>query len=499
MGERDYEVEFRIVLPDGTTRYIAAFALVQRNAEGQPVRMVGANLDISDRKQAEEQLIYRALHDALTDLPNRALLMSRLEVAIERAQQSTTYHFAVLFLDLDQFKVINDSLGHLVGDQLLISVAQKLRCVIRATDLAARLGGDEFVILLEHIPSLETVIQLAERILADFENTIVIDGYSLFITTSIGIVWGTHAYTEASDLMRDADIALYQAKARGRGKYEIFNAEMHVQAVKRMTLEHDLRLAIEQREFIPYYQPIVDLTTGQLIGVEALIRWPHPARGFTSPTDFIPVAEETGLILPISQWVLQVACEHLATWQRQFPDMNDLRVSVNLSGQDLMQVTLVDTIQQILDQSQLPATSLTLEITESMLIENVEATIDLLEQLSHLGIRISIDDFGTGYSSLSYLYNLPADYLKIDRSFVGNMQPGDRNYKIVQAVISLSDQLRIAAIAEGIETVQQLEWLKELGCELGQGYLLSHPLAPEAMATFLSAGRSVDAWFDTES
>lgn len=491
-GEQDYRVEFRIVLPDHSIRYLAAFAIVQRDAAGKPVRIVGVNLDISDRKQAEEQLIYQALHDTLTDLPNRALLMNRLESAIKQSQQSNHNQFAVLFLDLDQFKIINDSLGHLIGDQLLIGIAQKLQKIIRPQDLAARLGGDEFVILLENIPDLQAAIQMAERILAEFDGTTLVNGHSVFITTSIGIVWASQdTYVTASDLMRDADIALYRAKAIGRGKYQVFDIEMRDQAMKRMTLERDLRVAIAQQEFIPYYQPIVDLALNRLIGFEALIRWQHPTRGFISPADFIPVAEETGLIMPISQWMLRAACQQVATWQQQFPDMDDLKVSVNLSGKDLFQSTLVETVQAILQETQLPATCLTLEITESLLIENIDATIQLLHQLRSVGVRISIDDFGTGYSSLSYLYNLPANYLKIDQSFVSHMQAGDKNYKIVQAVVSLSDQLEIAAIAEGIETKQQLEWLKQLGCEQGQGYLISRPLSSQAVEEVLATGRAI--------
>ncbi|MDJ1172597.1 bifunctional diguanylate cyclase/phosphodiesterase [Roseofilum capinflatum] len=489
-GEKDFNSEFRVLWPDGTVRYIEAHAIVQRDAQGQALRMIGVNLDISDRKQAEEQLIYSVLHDKLTDLPNRTLLTNRLELSIQRAQRSPTYHFAVLFLDLDQFKVINDSLGHLVGDQLLLIVAQKLQRIIRPTDLAARLGGDEFVILIEQIPDLPAIVHVAERLLAEFNQATAIDGHTVFITTSIGIVWGTNTYTEASDLLRDADIALYRAKAKGRNRYEIFDVEMHVQAVKRMTLEHDLRVAIARQEFMTYYQPIVDLKTRQLTGFESLIRWQHPMQGFISPTHFIPIAEETGLIVSISQWVLQSACEQVARWQRQFPNLENLRISINLSGQDLRQPNLVETIRQTLTQAQLPATSLTLEITESLLIENIETTINLLKQLRNLGIRISIDDFGTGYSSLSYLYNLPADYLKIDQSFVGKMQPGEKNYKIVQAVVSLSDQLQLGAIAEGIEMEEQLAWLKALGCELGQGYLFSRPLTPTAATDLLATGRT---------
>ena len=491
-GEQDYMIEFRIIWPDGTIRYLFACAIVQRDIEGNPLGLVGASLDISDRKHAEERLIYSALHDALTDLPNRTLLTSRLESAIQRAQRSHTYHFAVLFLDLDRFKVINDSLGHLIGDELLLTVARKLQNIIRPTDLAARLGGDEFVLLLEHLSDIQAVVQVAERLLAEFDGATVIEGHSVFITTSIGIVWGSRDYSEASDLLRDADIALYRAKAQGQGKYEFFDVDMHVQAVKRMTLEHDLRVATEQQEFVPYYQPIVDLKTQRLVGFEALIRWQHSIRGFISPADFIPVAEETGLIMPISRWMVRSACEQIATWQRQFTGMEDLRVSVNLSGKDLRQPNLVETIRQILDQVQLAPASLTLEITESMLIENIERTIDLLRQLRTLGVNVGIDDFGTGYSSLNYLYNLPANYLKIDQSFVGHMQPGDKNYKIVQAIVNLSDQLALAAIAEGIETTQQLEWLKAMNCELGQGYLFSRPLTSTDATGLLQRGRVVE-------
>ena len=485
-GDKEFNAEFRVLWPDGTSRHIEAHAMVQRDAEGYPLRMIGVNWDITDRKQAEEQLVYRAVHDALTDLPNRTLLTSRLELAIQRVQQSNAYHFAVLFLDLDQFKLVNDSLGHLIGDRLLLSVAQRLQRIIRPPDLAARLGGDEFVILLEHLPNIEAVIQIAERLLSEFDSAIVIDNNSVFITTSIGIVWGTDDYIEATNLLRDADIALYRAKAKGRGRYEIFDIEMHTQAMKRMMLEHDLRTAIYQQEFITYYQPIVDLNTQQLIGFEALIRWQHPMQGLISPGNFISVAEETGLVTSITQWILRSACQQVATWQQQFPDGENLKVSINISGQDLRQITLIEIIKETLRETQLPATSLTLEITESMLIENIEFTIDLLTQLRDLGVGISIDDFGTGYSSLSYLYNLPADYLKIDRSFVGKMHPSNKNFKIVNAVVSLSDQLQLVAIAEGVETAEQLEWLKELGCELGQGYFLSHPLTSDAAASMLS-------------
>lgn len=481
-----FEVEYRVMQPNGTIRWIRDRGFPVFDASGKLMRRAGLARDITERKQIEAQLIHNALHDALTDLPNRSLLMNRLELAIHRAQRFPDHHFAVLFLDLDQFKVINDSLGHLTGDQLLIAVANKLRHILRATDLAARLGGDEFVILLEEIEGIQTAVQVAERIFAEFEATLLIDQRNIFITTSIGIVLGSAAYTDASNLLRDADIALYRAKARGRAKYEIFDAEMHIQALKRMNLEHDLRRAIDQQEFIIHYQPIVALNSRKIMGFEALVRWQHPTQGLISPADFIPVAEETGLVIPIDQWLLQAACQQLTAWQQQFPEWSDLKISVNLSFQDLRQPNLLETVVQSLEHSGLAAKYLTLEITESMLIENIESTIDLLKQLRELGIQISIDDFGTGYSSLSYLYNLPTDYLKIDQSFVRNMQKGDKNSKIVEAIIGLSNQLEMDAIAEGIETAQQLDWLEELGCELGQGYLFAKPLTPEAVLALLS-------------
>jgi diguanylate cyclase (GGDEF)-like protein/PAS domain S-box-containing protein len=482
--------EWRITIPSGRQKWLRGAGNPTRHPNGDVV-WITVMSDISDRKQAEAQMLHNALHDNMTDLPNRSLLTSRLELALERAQRSKTYHFAILFLDLDRFKVINDSLGHLIGDQLLITVAQKLRNIVRPTDVAARLGGDEFVILLEHIADIQTVVQVAERLLAEFEGSIITDGHEVFITTSIGIVWGSAAYTSAADLLRDADIALYRAKGRGRARYEIFDAEMHTQAVKRMTLEHNLREAIDQQAFTIYYQPIVDLSTRQVMGFEALIRWFHPTQGFISPADFIPLAEETGLILPISRWMLRAACEQLATWRRQFPDLDHLKVSVNLSGKDLFQTNLLDMVRQTLWQTQLPAKALTLEITESILIEDIETTTTLLQQLRGDGVRISIDDFGTGYSSLSYLYSLPVDALKIDQSFVSHMELGNKNHKIVQAIVSLSDQLGLAAIAEGIETEQQLQWLKDLRCELGQGYLFARPLDPETATQLLTQGRTL--------
>ncbi|XZN96393.1 MAG: putative bifunctional diguanylate cyclase/phosphodiesterase [Microcoleus sp.] len=433
----------------------------------------------TELKAKAELIIHNALHDPLTDLPNRTLLVERLELAINRAMRLKDYFYAVLFLDLDRFKVINDSLGHLAGDLLLTNIAQNLKNYLREADLIARLGGDEFVILLEDVTGIEEVIQITERIQKEFQNPLTINGYEMFISASIGIVLGQKNYHQASDLIRDADIAMYRAKAQGRNSYKIFDATMHTQAVNRLTLENDLRRAIEREEFVVYYQPIVDIIGDRLVGFEALVRWQHPTRGFISPLDFVPIAEETGLIVPLDSWVLQTACKQLARWQNQFPSRFPLKVSINLSAQDLRKPLLIQEIDRTIAATGLDGSYITLEITESMLIENITKTIDLLTQLKARKIQISIDDFGTGYSSLNYLHRLPADNLKIDRSFVNQMQEGNRNYQVVSTIIALSNQLGLAVVAEGIETGQQLKWLQELGCELGQGYLFSKPLSAQ--------------------
>jgi diguanylate cyclase (GGDEF)-like protein/PAS domain S-box-containing protein len=461
--------------------------------KGCVVFAIAAFQDIQNRKQAEEQLIYNALHDTLTDLPNRNLLMQRLELTINRAREDRNYQFAVLFLDLDRFKVINDSLGHLAGDELLIQIAQKLGSIIQPTNLAARLGGDEFIILLEKIQGVEDAIQTAEHILAELQYPLILKGREVFITTSIGIVLGTKDYVHAGDILRDADIAMYQAKARGKDQYKIFDRQMHTQALKRLYLENDLRKALERQEFVVYYQPIVALDTEALAGFEALVRWQHPTRGFISPAEFITVAEETGLIIPLDRWVFQKVCSQLAEWQAKFPDIPFLKVSVNLSVQDLREPHLIEYISNTLSQTGLDGKHLTLEITESVLIEKVGAIIKLLSQLKERGIQISIDDFGTGYSSLSYLHRLPVDTLKIDRSFVSHMQTTSRNHKIAETILALSNQLEIKAIAEGVETQQQLQWLRQLGCEFGQGCWFSQPLAPEAVEKLLARHHTINS------
>ncbi|HEY9646073.1 MAG TPA: EAL domain-containing protein, partial [Chroococcidiopsis sp.] len=392
------------------------------NAAGQIIQLQTTSRDVTDRVQAQEQLRHDALHDTLTGLPNRYLLMERLDLAIHRAQRRGQYRYAVLFLDLDRFKVVNDSLGHLAGDQLLIAIAQTLQATLRPTDLAVRLGGDEFVILLEEIDGVQAAVRVTERIFAALQTPLTVDGREVYTPSSIGIVLGAASYTQASQLLRDADIAMYRAKARGKGRYEIFDAEMHAQALQRLHLENDLRRAIASREFILHYQPTVALDTGQLVGFEALIRWQHPSQGLKQPSEFIAVAEEIGLITAIDTWALHTACQQLAAWKATFPHLSGLKMNVNLSVHDLRRPDLLVEIDRVLAQTGLTGRGLTLEITESMLIDDIESTICLLSQLKQRNIQVSIDDFGTGYSSLSYLHQLPVTGLKVDRSFVNQIQ-----------------------------------------------------------------------------
>ncbi len=447
--------------------------------QGEVVQLQTTSRDITERILAQERLRYEALHDALTGLPNRHLLMERLEYAIHRSKRLENYHFAILFLDLDRFKVINDSLGHLTGDQVLIAIGKKLQSLLRESDLAVRMGGDEFVILLDEIKGINDAVRATERILAKLNLPLMIEGREIYITTSIGIVFGSKDYLEAAHILRDADIAMYRAKHEGKARYEIFDPEMHKEALKRLHLENDLRQGIEREEFILYYQPIIELATNQLVGFEALVRWQHPTEGLKSPVEFIAVAEETGLITSLDYWVLRTACQQLAWWQTMFPNISTLKISVNLSAQDLRRYDLLEVVDCVLAETKLSPKCLTLEITESMLIEDVKATINLLRQFKKRGLEISIDDFGTGYSSLSYLHRLPVDNLKVDRSFVNQMQETRRNYQIVETIATLSNHLELNTIAEGIETVEQLELLQKLGYKFGQGYLFYKPLSQD--------------------
>lgn len=442
--------------------------------------------DITDRKSAEERLLHEAMHDVLTGLPNRALFMDHLKLSVERVKRRDDRLFAVLFLDLDRFKIINDSLGHMVGDQLLVGIARRLETCLRPGDTVARLGGDEFTILLEDLNGASEAIEIAERLQKALGRPFNLNGHEVFTTVSIGIALSATGYDRPEDVLRDADTAMYQAKLLGKARHEVFDKTMHALAVNLLQLESDLRRAVERKEFFLQYQPIVTLETGKVRGFEALVRWQHPERGFISPIDFIPMAEETGLIIPIGQWVLEEACRQIHKWQEQFPQYPPLQISVNLSVKQFMNKDLIEHIKTALRETGVDPHSLKLEITESMVMENVEAAIEMLEQMRSLGIELSIDDFGTGYSSLSYLHRFPISTLKVDRSFVSRMTGNNENAEIVRTILMLARSLKMDVVAEGVETAEQLAHLKALDCEYGQGYYFSKPLSIEEMTPWLA-------------
>ncbi len=440
----------------------------------------------SDRQQAEialresaQQLSHAAFYDPLTNLPNRALFSDRLERAFEYSKQFPAHLYGVLFVDLDQFKVVNDSLGHTLGDRLLVALARKLTECVRPTDTIARLGGDEFTILLESLSDISDPIRVAERIQASLILPFELEGQEVFATASIGIALSALGYQQAGDILRDADIAMYRAKQL-RSRYEIFNPAMHARAVARLQMETELRRALERQEFLVYYQPLVSLATGKLSGFEALVRWQHPQRGILTPAKFILLAEETGLLKPIDQWVLREACRQMQQWQEQIPTNPPLLISTNLGNKLFAQPNLIEQISQILTDTNLDALSLKLEITENVLAENDESIIATLSQIKALGVQLSIDDFGTGYSSLSRLHRFPIDELKIDRSFVSKIGAGKGNLEITETILTLANKLGMSAIAEGIETAEQLAYLRELNCAYGQGYFFSKPLPRQA-------------------
>jgi diguanylate cyclase (GGDEF)-like protein/PAS domain S-box-containing protein len=439
-------------------------------------RIVGTSINITERKLAEEKLRHNAYHDSLTNLPNRAFFMERLQEAIHQVKIQEKCLFSVLFFDLDDFKYINDSLGHAVGDQLLIALTSRLKSCLRTTDILARFGGDEFTILLGGIQQIDQVIKVSQNIQQELNLPFVLGGHQVFTNASIGIALVTADYQHPEEILRDADIAMYSAKAQGQGKSAIFNRQMHLKMLERLKLETDLRQAIEQKQFQVYYQPIVCLTTDKITGFEALIRWQHPDGNWISPAKFIPITEITGLIVEIGQWVLHQACLQMKIWHEQFPDFPNLTISVNLSGRQLREPDVVDKIDDILQETGLKRDCLKLEITESMLMDNPSAVKTLLKQIKSRQIKLSLDDFGTGYSSLSYLHSFPIDTLKIDRAFVVHANSEFKNKAITQAIVTLAQSLGMEVIAEGIETVDQLEQLKQLKCEFGQGYFFSKPL-----------------------
>lgn len=444
-------------------------------------------------EETKEHFRHAAFHDSLTGLPNRAMFTELLKAEIESSNRRDPNMFAVLFLDLDRFKNINDSLGHTHGDLLLVAFAERLERTLRPVDTLARFGGDEFAILITGMVDATDAVRVAQRIQDELSEPFVLDKNSAFATASIGIALSSSGYDRPEDILRDADIAMYRAKENGKARYELFDHGMHARAVSRLQLESDLRQAIENKEFCVYYQPIVSLETGRLAGFEALVRWNHPRRGLVSPADFIPVAEETGLIVPIGEWVLNEACAHVRQWQLDSPSHRSLSLSVNLSARQVAQPDLLDRIKEALTTSKLNPHCLKLEITESVVMENAEAAVLMFKQLRSLGVQLSIDDFGTGYSSLSYLHRFPLNYLKIDRSFVSRLTT-DNDNAIVRTISTLARNLGMEVIAEGIETDEQYQQLKMLGCEYGQGFLFSRPVNNDDVQHLLAH----DARRDTE-
>src|SRR5215207_3648578 len=481
-------LEEKLVRSDGTEVCVEAAAVPFVYKDGPAVQVVAR--DISRRKEMEERLLHDAFHDALTGLPNRALFMDHLELAVERAKRPRKrYLFAVLFLDLDRFKVINDSLGHTMGDQVLVATAARIQKCLRHLDTVARFGGDEFAVLLDGVEDANDTIRVAQRLQREVTTPINVGGHEVFTSVSIGIALSNTGYERPEDVVRDADTAMYRAKAAGKSRYEIFDTGMHSRAVALLKLETDLRRAVEREEFVVHYQPIVSLSDDSVRGFEALVRWRHPERGLVSPSEFIPVAEETGLIIPLGRWVLREACRQMHQLQAASAGPRPLSLSVNLSGKQFMQLDLVGQVKEILQETGFDPRRLQLEITESSVIENTETVTEMLLQLRALGIRLSMDDFGTGYSSLSYLHRFPIHTLKIDRSFVSG---GDAENEIVRTIIMLARNMGMDIVAEGVETKEQLAYLKELKCEYGQGFLFSRPLDLDAACRLLEeAGAGV--------
>jgi len=506
-GER---MEYRVRHKDGSWRTLESTASPIRNAKGQTDKLVIVNRDITERKRAEEMLAHNAFHDGLTNLPNRALFLDRLQHALTLSKRHPNYKFAVLLIDVDEFKIVNDSLGHPAGDELLIQIGQRLKDGVRRADTVsrpridgvpvrpandatlARLGGDEFAVLLDDIRDPIEAVRVAERVQAELASPFAVNQQEIVISASIGIASSTSPHTQAEDLLRDADIAMYRAKRAGKARCEVSDPAMHANAVKRLRLETDLRKALEQGEFRVYYQPIVWLQTGKIAGFEALTRWQRP-EGILSPIEFIAVAEEIGLIIPMNRQLLREACQHLQSWQSEFPSSPPLTMSVNMTSMEFAQPDLASEIRKSLEQAGVDPGCLQLEIIETIAMGDAEKSGHVLAQLKALGVRLSIDDFGTGYSSLSRLRRIPVDTLKIDRAFILNMDSDPENREMVRAIIMLAHNLGLKVVAEGTETEEQINLLKQLNCEMAQGYFFSRPADDQAMLRLLASSRSAGA------
>jgi diguanylate cyclase (GGDEF)-like protein/PAS domain S-box-containing protein len=482
-----FESEHRVLHKEGGFRWMLSRGVAVHDASGNASRMAGSQTDITEGK----------VSDPLTGLPNRLLFIDRVGRLIKHTKRRKDQLFAVLFLDLDGFKMINDSMGHLIGDQLLIGVANRLEKCLRSTDAVTRLGetftvgrlgGDEFTVLLDDIKDPSDAKRAADRMIKALASPFILGGKEVFTSVSIGIALSNPSYEQAEDILRDADTAMYRAKSLGKARHETFDADMRASVMARLQLETDLRHALDRGEFRNFYQPIVDLVSGEIVGFEALSRWQHPTRGLVGPNEFIPVAEETGLIRELGWWNLREACRQITEWRADSIAHRHLTISVNLSAKQFLQPKLVEDIRKLLRELDLPPEALKLEITESTMMTDPSGAVEMLQQIKSLGVRLAIDDFGTGYSSLSYLHRFPLDTLKIDRSFISSMCEGGEGMEIARTILPMANNLRLDVVAEGVETVQQVALLQKLQCKYGQGYYFSRPLSAEGTTALLARG-----------
>jgi PAS domain S-box-containing protein len=503
-GER---LEYRIRHKDGSWRFLESTSSAIQSPGGEHEGLVIVNRDITERKRAEEKLVHQSFHDGLTDLPNRALFLDRLQRAVTLARRHSDFKFAVLFIDIDEFKVFNDNLGHAAGDTLLMQIAQRLTASLRGVDTIsrprtgeegelfvgestlARPGGDEFTVLLEELHNPSDAIRVAERLQRRLAIPFDFNGQEIVLSVSIGIAFSSNGAAEAQEVLRDSEIAMYRAKSTGKARCEVFDPAMHAGAIKRLQLETDLRKGLELNQFRVYYQPIVSLRNGDIVGFETLSRWQRP-EGLVMPGDFIPVADDSGIILPINRQLLYDACRQLRSWQALFPSDPPLSVNVNITSKEFAQPDLAAQIGKTLHETGLNPRCLNLEITETIAMGDADRSAVVLSELKALGVLLDIDDFGTGYSSLSRLQRFPVDTLKIDRSFISRMDTDSETREIVRIIVMLAHGLRLKVVAEGVETQVQADMLNEIGCELAQGYLYSRPVPGEAIGQLLTNNRA---------